>query len=127
MMAASRIVTGEEHFDIDAREAQVGGNPRIAPLRSEEFVGEARTLMDETRVQFGVIDTADVPAIFGILFKHPGLYRIQLQQGIELSKNGCLPKRERELAILRVSWLSRAPFEWGEHVEHGKKAGLSAE
>ena len=28
--------------------------------------------------------------------------------------------------ILRVAWLTRAPFEWGEHVEYGKKAGLDA-
>ena len=61
------------------------------------------------------------------MFKHPGLYQVQMQSGNALGRNGCIPARERELAILRVSWLSRAPFEWGEHLVHGKKSGLSDE
>ena len=28
---------------------------------------------------------------------------------------------------MRISWLAGAPFEWGEHVEIAKRAGLSAE
>ena len=35
--------------------------------------------------------------------------------------------RERELAVLRVAWLCRAPYEWGEHVELAKLCGVSAE
>ena len=29
--------------------------------------------------------------------------------------------------MLRCAWLCRAPFEWGEHVDIGKRYGLSAE
>jgi hypothetical protein len=38
-----------------------------------------------------------------------------------------LPRREAELAILRIGWLTRAPFEWGEHVAIGKRFGLTDE
>ena len=35
--------------------------------------------------------------------------------------------RDRELAILRVGWLSQAPFEWGSHVKISKRIGVTAE
>ncbi len=124
-MNGNRVRSGPEDFDIDAREAQVVGNPRIGPLAAEEFTDEARKLVEETFAQFGAIDKSDIPVIFGTMFKHPGLYRTQMQLGVELSRNGFIPSRERELAVLRVAWLSRAPFEWGEHVVYGKKSGLS--
>ncbi|HEX7853779.1 MAG TPA: carboxymuconolactone decarboxylase family protein [Sphingobium sp.] len=126
-MSGNRIISGPETFDIDAREAQVVGNPRIGPLTAEEFTDEARQLVAETFAQVEAIDKSDIPDIFGILFKHPGLYRAQMQLGNELGRNGCIPPRERELAILRVAWLSRAPFEWGQHLVYGKNLGLSVE
>jgi NAD(P)-dependent dehydrogenase (short-subunit alcohol dehydrogenase family) len=36
-----------------------------------------------------------------------------------------LPAREREIAILRIGWLCRSGYEWGQHVVMGKAAGLS--
>jgi 4-carboxymuconolactone decarboxylase len=41
--------------------------------------------------------------------------------------NAVLSPRVRELAALRTAWLVQAPYEWGEHVKHGKHIGLSAE
>jgi alkylhydroperoxidase family enzyme len=35
--------------------------------------------------------------------------------------------RDRELAILRIAWLSQAPFEWGSHVKIAKRNGITAE
>src|SRR5262249_42492513 len=32
---------------------------------------------------------------------------------------------ERELVMVRVGWLCRAEYEWGQHVVIGKKAGLT--
>src|SRR5688572_21218860 len=36
-----------------------------------------------------------------------------------------LPPRLRELVILRIAVLNRAPYEFDAHVAHAKKAGLS--
>jgi alkylhydroperoxidase family enzyme len=36
-----------------------------------------------------------------------------------------LPARGRELAILRVGWLCRAGYEWGQHVRIARATGLS--
>ena len=38
-----------------------------------------------------------------------------------------LPAREREILILRIGWLCRSEYEWGQHVEIGKRSGLSDE
>jgi alkylhydroperoxidase family enzyme len=35
--------------------------------------------------------------------------------------------RERELAILRIGWLSQAPMEWGSHVKIAKRNGVTSE
>lgn len=125
-MPSDRIQTGSENFDIDAREAQViGKGQRIAPLAPDRLSEEAKELADAVRTLFGDTDMSNVPDVFATLFKHPGIYRCQMQLGLERNKKGTLPPRERELAILRVAWLSRSPFEWGEHVEHGKKHGIT--
>ena len=38
-----------------------------------------------------------------------------------------LSARDRELAVLRVGWLCRAPYEWSQHVEIAKRYGVGAE
>lgn len=125
-MGTLPLRTGFEEFDIDAREAQVvGQGQRIAPMLPENFSDEAKALGDSVRALFGIRDMSGVPDVFATMFKHPGIYRAQMEMGLELNKYGALPPRDRELAILRVAWLCRSPFEWGEHVKVGKQCGLS--
>lgn len=42
-----------------------------------------------------------------------------------LMKNSTLSARERELAILRVGWLSQSAYQWAEHVGPALEAGLT--
>lgn len=126
-MTDNRVQSGPISFDIDARNAEVSNNPRIAPLEPHEFTEEAHQLIAETFAKVKRIDNDSIPSIFGIMFKHPGLYRAQLQLGNELGRGGCIPPRERELAVLRVAWLTRCPYEWGQHLVYGKDFGLTDE
>jgi alkylhydroperoxidase family enzyme len=41
--------------------------------------------------------------------------------------DGVMSIRDRELAILRLGWLSQAPFEWGSHVVIAKRNGVTVE
>jgi alkylhydroperoxidase family enzyme len=50
-----------------------------------------------------------------------------MEMGIQLLGNGVLSPRERELAVLRVGWLCRAPYEWSQHVDIAKRYGVTAE
>src|SRR5262245_59944064 len=112
--------------DIDAREEEVLGKPaRIAPLAPEQFDEEARALVLGLRAALGHSGPTALPSVFGTMLKHPGLFRRQIEMGTELLGKGALAPRERELAILRVAWLCRAPYEWGEHVEIAKECSVT--
>jgi alkylhydroperoxidase family enzyme len=113
--------------DIARRDAQVAGNPRIGPMMAHEFSDEARQLVDETFAHTPQVDKSNLPDFFGISFKHPGLARVHMQMGIEFGARGTIPARERELATLRVGWLTGAPFEWGAHVPTAKRFGVTDE
>ncbi len=113
--------------DIVAREADILGSPqRIAPLRQEEFTEEARALVVSVRESVGLKDHSKIPPVFGLMLKHPKLYRCQMDMGVQLF-NGAIPVRERELAIMRVGWLCRAPYEWGQHVIIAKRYGITTD
>jgi 4-carboxymuconolactone decarboxylase len=124
--ASGRIQTGQSAFDQAARERQVAsGDQRVAPLRPEQFTKEAQEIATSLQAFFGSKEEG-VPKTFATMFKHPGLYKGQMQLGLELNQHGKLPPREREMVILRTAWLVRSPFEWGEHVAYGKRLGLTS-
>ena len=113
-------------FDIDAREADITGKPqRIRSLTPDEFDDQAKVLVTNLRASLG-LSTEQMPAVFGLMLRHPGLFKIQMDMGLQLFKGEISP-RERELAVLRVGWLCRAPFEWGEHVDIAKSYGITSE
>jgi len=91
--------------------------PRLEPLDLER-------IPDEIRERF-----ADGPMdnIFRTLSHHPKLLKRWLVFGHHILSKSTLPARERELAILRIGWLCRAEYEWGQHVLIGQRAGLEDE
>jgi len=116
-----------EGYDIAARMAEVvGQGPRIEALADDELDGEVRELCDKVRAGAGAGPAVSVPEYMRTIAKHPALFRIQMEAGAVFF-NGRVPKRERELAVLRVGWLCGAPYEWGQHVEIGKRVGLTSE
>lgn len=119
--------TGRIVFDIAAREAHVvGKEPRIAALPNEGIDQELWDLVNAVRAGAGAGPTTEMPEYMRLMIKHPAIFRRQMEMGAAIYA-GRIPARERELAILRCGWLSRAPYEWGEHVDIGKRNGLTAE
>jgi alkylhydroperoxidase family enzyme len=94
-------------------------SPRIPPLRPDEHDEEVDILLAAASVP-----GAKASNIFGTLVRNRGLFRRWLPFGGKLL-NGKLPPRERELAVLRVGWLCKAEYEWGQHVLIGRQAGLT--
>src|SRR5215218_3395794 len=93
--------------------------PRIPPLDPA----------DADPAQVELLAAATVPGggasnIFATLVRAPGLFRKWLPFGGKLL-NGKVPARERELAILRVGWLCRSEYEWGQHVAIGRPVGVT--
>ena len=140
--------------ELAQRQALITGSaPRIAPLDVSELNAEALTLLAgliavnsafEPRNPQGAEDLiaahaagtaalageapeAALPPLIRTMLRHPGLFARQVDISGELLGRGALPARDRELVVLRVAWLSQAPFEWGEHVHIGKTAGITGE
>src|SRR5690242_965042 len=93
--------------------------PRIAPLHPTEHDEEVDILL-ATAAAPG----SEASNIFTTLVRARGLFRRWMPFGGKLLA-GKLPPREREIAILRVGWLCRAEYEWGQHVLIARRVGLS--
>jgi alkylhydroperoxidase family enzyme len=91
--------------------------PRVAPLEPDQIEAE-------TRERFG---DAPMDNIFRTLAHHPKLLKRWLVFGNHILAKSSLSPRDRELAILRVGWLCRAEYEWGQHVLIAEKSGLTSD
>jgi 4-carboxymuconolactone decarboxylase len=121
--------TGAISTDIAARERHViGDGPRIAPLTGDAVDETSLALVNDVRIGAGAQPVAadDVPEYMRVMMKHPQVFARQMEMGTVLY-NGRIPPRERELAILRIGWLTQSPYEWGEHVNIAQRVGMSLE
>ena len=94
--------------------------PRIPPLGPEDRDPEVAELLAAYAGPDG-----HVLNIFSTLARHPKLLKRWGAFGGTLLYGGRLPARDRELLILRTGYLCRAPYEWGQHVEIARAAGLA--
>ncbi len=83
--------------------------PRLEPLDEEQWNDETRELLASLRMEGRVFN------IFRTLATHPKLLKRWLVFGNHILYKSTLPPRERELLILRIGWLCRAEYEWGQH------------
>jgi 4-carboxymuconolactone decarboxylase len=88
--------------------------PRLAPLEPEN-------IDPDIRERFG---GRPMDNVFRTLANHPKLFKRWLVFGNYILMKSSFPARERELSILRIGWLCRAEYEWGQHVLIGKQEGL---
>ncbi|MCE7797082.1 carboxymuconolactone decarboxylase family protein [Sphingobium sufflavum] len=118
---------------INAREADVLGHPPRLPPLDRASVAEA-VQAATARLRGGVVgDTAPlpldvIPEIMFTLCRYPDLWDRIMDLSLQIQgPSATLPARFRQLAILRTAWLLQAPYEWGEHVKHSKRVGLTDE
>jgi 4-carboxymuconolactone decarboxylase len=67
----------------------------------------------------------DAPRTMTMLARQPDLLAPFLGWAAALALNGTLSKREHEIVALRVARNCRSDFEWGEHAEYARAAGLT--
>ena len=94
---------------------------RIAPIDLRGSGPRARLLA----WALGLFVKGDPPAVFLVLMRHWRLFRAWLSFAARLMPFGKLDRRDTELAILRVGWLCRCRYEWGQHVAIGLRVGLT--
>ena len=123
------IERGAISFDVSERQAAVvGDGPRIAALTGSAVDVASLDMVNAVRAGAGAssVTPDKIPDYMRTVMKHPEVFARQMEMGATIF-SGHIPRRERELAILRIGWLARAPYEWGEHVDIAKRFGVTAE
>lgn len=114
-------------YDLKAREAQVIGiGPRIEAIPDAGIPKQIRASVNEMRASVGLGPAKPLPEYTRLMAKNPSILRPHTEMGTAIF-SGQIAPRERELAVLRVAWVSGAPFEWGEHVNIAKRFGVTQE
>jgi alkylhydroperoxidase family enzyme len=116
--------------DLQEREDYIRGRPpRLSALPPERRTQRQQALFDE--ISMVVVDGVRKPredkAALEILIRHAELYKAHMEVAQKYLSDCEMPVRDRELAILRLAWLSQAPFEWGSHVKIARRNGVTAE
>jgi len=91
--------------------------PRIAPRERSDLSAEELEFMSRFEEPWF--------NIFKTLLNHPDLMRRWLVFGNHVLGKSTLPPREREIVILRIGYLCKAGYEWGQHVLIARRSGLS--
>jgi 4-carboxymuconolactone decarboxylase len=92
---------------------------RIAPLADHELSPAAAELMAP------IAAAGRSWNVFRTMAHHPDLMRRWLVFANHVLFKSTLSARDREIAILRVGWNCGAEYEWAQHAEIGRTAGLS--
>lgn len=92
---------------------------RVTPLEPADWNDEQRALMAP------FVSSGTAWNVFKTLLRHPGLFKRWMPFATHVLAKQTLSLREREMLILRIGWVCRAPYEWTQHVQIGLRAGLS--
>ena len=93
--------------------------PRIAPLEADQWDADAQQLMQPFVKQGRIFN------IFKTLVNHPSLAKRWMVFANHVLGKSTLAVRERELVILRIGFLCQADYEWGQHVQIARQAGMT--
>ncbi|MEO6716911.1 MAG: carboxymuconolactone decarboxylase family protein [Novosphingobium sp.] len=126
MPSESQDLTAARHEEV------LGQAPRILPLDRVSVADEVQAATDHLRGGAvpgrAPLPLDAIPEIMFTMCRFPDLWQKLMDLTIEIQGTAAvLPLRDRKLAILRTGWLCQAPYEFGEHVNQAKRAGLTSE
>ena len=92
---------------------------RLEPQEADSWSEEVQEIMRP------FVEAGSEYNIFKTLTHHPELMRRWMVFANHVLFKSTLPLRERELVILRIGYLCQAGYEWGQHAQVARKAGMS--
>ena len=95
--------------------------PRVDPLEKDKWDEKTAEVMKP------YIDQNNLINIFKTLAHHPDLLRRWRVFGAHVMSKSTLKGRDKEILILRIGFLCRADYEWGQHVAIAKRIGMTEE
>lgn len=85
---------------------------------------------DETRAFFqqwtgGIFKDADTNPVLRTFAHNPVLANAFSPLNVHLLSNNTLPVKQRQIAIMRVAWITKATYMWSSHLNTSVRCGLS--
>jgi alkylhydroperoxidase family enzyme len=99
--------------------------PRMAPIRPEEFTEETQAFLGKW--SGGFFNNADKHPVLLTFAHHPRLAELFSQLNIHLLTTNTLPVKQRQIAIMRLAWITKAVFMWSSHLNTSVMCGLDPE
>jgi len=93
--------------------------PRIPPVQQGQWTPEQNAILEPLERQGRLYN------VFSTMANHPKLARDWLVFADYVLRRCTLPRRDREILILRIGWLCGAEYEWAQHTRIGKAVGLT--
>jgi 4-carboxymuconolactone decarboxylase len=94
------------------------------PDRTGELTGKAKEIYDKMLAKRKAQGTS-LRGLYIPLMNHPELAQLIEQVGYYLKFEGKLPRDAYQFAVLSMARRAKVPFEWVDHLEPAKAAGLS--
>jgi len=96
---------------------------RMPPVQPEDYT-------DETRAFFGkwtggFLKGADSNPVLQTFAHNPALADAFSQFNIHILLNNTLPVKQRQIAIMRTAWITKAVYMWSSHLNTSMRCGLS--
>lgn len=95
---------------------------RIPPLPKEQWTDEARTMFTMFEGP-DAYENGSKSNVFLTLARHPKLGTSFFKYNGRLLMTSKIDVALREIVILRLAWIYRAPYEWAQHVELSLSSG----
>ncbi|PLK26790.1 carboxymuconolactone decarboxylase family protein [Novosphingobium sp. TH158] len=97
--------------------------PRLPPVRPDDFTDEMRAFFGKWTG--GFFSNADKNPPLMTFAHHPRLADVFSQFNIHLLTTNTLPVKQRQIAIMRTAWVTKATYMWSSHLKTSRLAGLS--
>ena len=98
---------------------------RLPQVAQEDLTDEQRAFLGKWTG--GIFNNADKNPVLRTLAHHPALADVFSPLNIHLLSTNTLPVKERQIAIMRTAWLTKATYMWSSHLNTSRVCGLSDE
>jgi alkylhydroperoxidase family enzyme len=96
---------------------------RLPQVCDEDFTDETRAFFAQWTG--GIFKDADKNPVLRTFAHHPELANAFSPLNIHILSANTLPVKQRQIAIMRAAWLTRAVYMWSSHLQTSVRCGLS--
>jgi|MedtruStandDraft_1076414.scaffolds.fasta_scaffold21217_2 alkylhydroperoxidase family enzyme len=96
---------------------------RLPQVRDQDFTDETRAFFGQWTG--GIFKNADRNPVLRTFAHHPDLANAFSPLNIHLLSHNTVPVKERQIAIMRTAWITKATYMWSSHLNTSKLCGLS--